>query len=59
MKWSVKSWVIVGGLWLIVGGSRNKGAGEQMEAEKTKREKERVGRYFGSSENIYIYIYIY
>ena len=29
---------------------RNKGAGETKEVEKTNREKEWVGRYFGSSE---------
>ena len=38
---------IVGGLWLLGWLWRNKGAGEKME---TKREKEWVGRYFGSSE---------
>ena len=35
----MKSWVIVGGLWLIVGGS-----GETKGLEKTDREKEWVGR---------------
>uniref|UniRef100_A0A2N9I4F0 Peptidase M1 membrane alanine aminopeptidase domain-containing protein n=1 Tax=Fagus sylvatica TaxID=28930 RepID=A0A2N9I4F0_FAGSY len=45
MKWSVKSWVIVGGLWLIVGGF-----GETKGLEKTERAKEWVGRGLEKTE---------
>ena len=49
MKCSVKSWVIVGGLWLIVGGSREtegleKTERKRMGLEKTEERKRGKGK---------------
>ena len=44
MKWSVKSWVIMGGLWLIVGGFRETKGLEKENGGGENRERKRMGR---------------